>query len=400
MPKFRTLDGTDVRAKRVLVRLDLNVPIENGVVQDATRIERAIPTLKELLDKGAAVIVLAHFERPKGKVVPEMSLKPVAPALEKHLGRKVTFVFTDWHDGKAAEAAKAAKPGDCLLMENTRFHAGEESNDAGFSKQLAGLGDLFVNDAFSAAHRAHSSTEGIAHFIPACAGRAMEAELKALETALEKPKRPLIAVVGGAKVSSKLEVLGNLIGAANTIVIGGGMANTFLAALGSPVGKSLCEHDLKDKANQIVAAAKTKGCTLLLPVDAVVAGGFKAGAPSRTVGISEVGPQDMILDVGPKTIAKINEAFDKAATIVWNGPLGAFEIAPFDTATVACARHAAKLTKSGKIATVAGGGDTVSALNHAGVAGDFTYVSTAGGAFLEWLEGKKLPGVKALEDRA
>jgi phosphoglycerate kinase len=399
MANFRTLDGAHVKGKHVIVRLDLNVPIENGVVQDATRIERAIPTLRELLDKGAAIVVLAHFERPKGKVVPEMSLRPVAPALEKHLGRKVTFVFTDWYDGKAAEAAKAAKPGDCLLMENTRFHAGEELNDEAFSKQLATLGDLFVNDAFSAAHRAHASTEGIAHFIPAYAGRAMEAELKALDTALGNPKRPLIAVVGGAKVSSKLDALGNLIGKADTIVIGGGMANTFLAAMGSPVGKSLCEHDLKGKASEIIANAKAKGCALLLPVDAVVAGEFKAGAPSRVVGLAEVGAGDMILDVGPKTVAKVNEAFDSAATIVWNGPLGAFEIAPFDKATVACAKHAAELTKSGKLATVAGGGDTVSALNHAGVADDFTYVSTAGGAFLEWLEGKALPGVTALEDR-
>jgi phosphoglycerate kinase len=399
MPTFRTIDDVDVKGKRVLVRLDLNVPIENGVVQDATRIERAIPTLRKLLDKGATVIVLAHFERPKGKVVPEMSLKPVAPALEKHLGRKVSFVFTDWHDGKAVEAAKAAKPGDCLLLENTRFHAGEEKNDADFSKQLASLGDLFVNDAFSAAHRAHSSTEGVAHFIPAYAGRAMEAELKALESALGNPERPLVAVVGGAKVSSKLEVLGNLVAKSNTIVIGGGMANTFLAAMGHSVGKSLCEHDLKDKAKEIILTAEAKGCDLLLPLDVVVASEFKAGAPDRVVELSEVGDGDMILDVGPKTVAAINEAFDKAATVVWNGPLGAFEVAPFDKATVAAAKHAATLTKSGKLKTVAGGGDTVSALNHAGVADQFAYVSTAGGAFLEWLEGKALPGVIALEDR-
>jgi phosphoglycerate kinase len=399
MARFRTLDGADVKGKRALVRLDLNVPIENGIVQDATRIERAIPTLRELLDRGAAVIVLAHFERPKGKVVPDMSLKPVAHALEQHLGRKVTFVFTDWHDGKAAQAAKTVKTGDCLLLENTRFHAGEERNDPAFSKDLAALGNIFVNDAFSAAHRAHSSTEGVAHLIPAYAGRAMEAELSALESALGNPKRPLVAVVGGAKVSSKLEVLGNLIARADTIVIGGGMANTFLAAQGSPVGKSLCEHELKDKANAIVAAAKAKGCTLLLPVDAMVAGEFKAGAANRIVDLPDVGATDMILDVGPRTVARINATFDEAATVVWNGPLGAFELAPFDRATVACARHAASLTKSGRLATVAGGGDTVSALNHAGVADDFTYISTAGGAFLEWLEGKPLPGVIALEDR-
>ncbi|MBI2718219.1 MAG: phosphoglycerate kinase [Rhizobiales bacterium] len=394
MPAFRTLNDVDVTGKRVVLRLDLNVPIANGVVTDATRIERVVPTIRELLDKGAAVIILAHFERPKGKVVPEMSLKPVAPALERQLGAPVTFIFTDWRTAPQVDA----KPGHCVLMENTRFHPGEEKNDEGFSKLLAGLGDIFVNDAFSAAHRAHSSTEGIAHFIPAFAGRAMEAELKALQMALENPKRPLVAVVGGAKVSSKLELLGNLSGIANVIVIGGGMANTFLAAQGVAVGKSLCEHDLADTARAILATAKARNCAILLPIDAVVAREFRAGAASRTAGLAEVAANEMILDVGARTVAAINAAFDAAATLVWNGPLGAFEIAPFDAATVATARHAAALTRGHKLTSVAGGGDTVAALNHAGVASDFTYISTAGGAFLEWLEGKPLPGVKALEE--
>jgi phosphoglycerate kinase len=393
MPAFRTLDDANLSGKRVVCRVDLNVPIANGVVTDATRIERVVPTLREILAKGAGLVILAHFDRPKGKVIPEMSLKPVAPALEKHLGRPVKFVFTDWQSAPSVAVA----PGEVVLMENTRYHAGEEKNDAGFAAMLAGLGDLYVNDAFSAAHRAHSSTEGIAHHIPAFAGRAMEAELKALQAALEKPERPLVAVVGGAKVSSKLELLGNLSGIANTIVIGGGMANTFLAAQGYPVGKSLCEHDLIPTAKEILAGAKAKGCTLLLPTDVVVAKEFKANAPSETRAISDVGADDMILDVGRDTIAAVCAAFDAARTVVWNGPMGAFELTPFDTATVAAARHAAARTKAGKLVTVAGGGDTVSALNHAGAAHDFTYISTAGGAFLEWLEGKALPGVKALE---
>jgi phosphoglycerate kinase len=392
MPAFRTLNDVDVKNKRVVIRLDLNVPIENGVVTDTTRIDRVVPTLKELLDKGAAVIVLAHFDRPKGKVVPEMSLRPVASALEKALGHKVQFVFTDWQLAPVV----SAKPGDVVLMENTRYHGGEEKNDAGFARMLGGLGDIFVNDAFSAAHRAHSSTEGIAHVIPAYAGRAMEAELSALQKALEKPERPVVAVVGGAKVSTKLDLLGNLVGLTNTIVIGGGMANTFLAAQGVSVGKSLCEHDLIPTAQDILAKAKEKGCTLLLPADAVVAKEFKAGAASRVVALGDVAADDMILDVGPRSIAAVMACFDAAKTVVWNGPMGAFEISPFDVATNAVAQHAAKLTKAGKLVTVAGGGDTVSALNHAGAADDFTYISTAGGAFLEWLEGKELPGVKAL----
>jgi phosphoglycerate kinase len=396
MPAFKTLDHLAAKGKRVIVRVDLNVPIENGEVRDATRIERIVPTIRELLDKGAAVILLAHFDRPKGKVVPEMSLKPVATALEKALGHKVTFVFTDWQDGKAVAAAKAAKPGECLLIENTRYHAGEEKNDDGLSRLLASLGDAYVNDAFSAAHRAHSSTEGIARLIPAYAGRAMEAELKALEAALEKPKRPLVAVVGGAKVSTKLELLGNLSGVANVIVIGGGMANTFLAALGYPVGKSLCEHDLAETAKDIIVTAKSKSCEILLPVDGVVAKEFKAGSPHRVVDVADVKADDMILDAGPKSVAAIKAAFAKAGTLVWNGPLGAFELKPFDKATNEAARYAAELTRAGKLVSIAGGGDTVAALNQAGAADDFTYISTAGGAFLEWLEGKPLPGVKAL----
>ncbi len=391
---FRTLDKLDPKGKRVVVRVDLNVPVENGRITDATRIERVIPTLRELLDQGAAVIVLAHFDRPKGKVNPEMSLKPVAPALAEHLGRPVRFVFTDWQITPQVDV----KPGECVLMENTRYHPGEEKNDQAFARMLGSLGDAFVNDAFSAAHRAHSSTEGIAHVIPAYAGRAMEAELKALEAALTKPKRPLIAVVGGAKVSTKLELLGNLSAIANVIVIGGGMANTFLAAMGLPVGKSLCEHDLVQTARDIMVSAREKGCALLLPTDVVVAKEFKANSPSRTIAVTAVAADDMILDVGPATIASIKTAFDGAATIVWNGPLGAFEIAPFDTATVQAAQYAASLTGNGKMVTIAGGGDTVAALNHARVAGQFTYISTAGGAFLEWLEGKPLPGVKALEE--
>ena len=393
MPDFRSLDQADVRGKRVLIRLELNVPIENGIVTDTTRIDRAIPTLRELLAKGAAVIVIAHFDRPKGKAVPEMSLKPVAPALEKALGQPVRFVFTDW----LSDPVVNARPGECILMENTRYHPGEEKNDVAFARRIAGLGDLFVNDAFATAHRAHSSTEAIAHLLPSYAGRAMAAELQALTAALETPKRPLVAVVGGAKVSTKLELLGNLSGIADTIVIGGGMANTFLAALGHQVGKSLCEHDLADTARAIAAAAKTKGCTLVLPTDVVVAREFKAGAPSRVCGLDDVGADEMILDAGPATIAAIKAVFDRAATVVWNGPLGAFEIEPFDRATAETAQYAAKLTRAGQIVSVAGGGDTVSALNHAQAADGFTYVSTAGGAFLEWLEGKTLPGVKALQ---
>jgi phosphoglycerate kinase len=393
MPAFRSLDDVNVANKKVVIRLDLNVPIKDGVVTDTTRIDRVVPTLKELIKKGAAVIILAHFDRPKGKVIPEMSLKPVAPALEKALGHKVQFVFTDWQSAPTV----SAKPGDVILMENTRYHAGEEKNDAGFAKMLGGLGDIFVNDAFSAAHRAHSSTEGIAHVIPAYAGRAMQAELSALAAALETPKKPVIAVVGGAKVSSKLDLLGNLVSKVEALVIGGAMANTFLFAQGYGVGKSLVEMDLADTARSILAAAEKARCAIILPVDAIVAKEFKAGAASHDYGVDAIPADGMMLDVGPTSVDRVKAAIDGAHTLLWNGPFGAFEIAPFDAATVAIAKHAAARTKAGKLITVAGGGDTVSALNHAGAADDFTYISTAGGAFLEWLEGKELPGVKALQ---
>ena len=393
MPAFRTLDDAALKGKRVLCRVDLNVPIVDGKVTDATRIERVVPTLREIMDKGGALIVLAHFDRPKGKVVPEMSLKPVAAALEQHLGHPVRFVFTDW----CKKPDVQVKPGECVLMENTRYHPGEEKNDEAFSKLLASLGDIFVNDAFSAAHRAHSSTEGVAHFIPAYAGRAMEAELKALQLALETPRRPVVAIVGGAKVSTKLDLLGNLMQKVDALVIGGAMANTFLLAQGYGVGKSLTEGNLVETARKILEAAKTSQCAIILPVDGIVAREFKAGAESHDYGIDAIPSDGMILDLGPLSIDRVRSAIDDAHTIVWNGPLGAFEIPPFDTATVAAARHAAARTKAGKLVSVAGGGDTVAALNHAGAAEDFTYISTAGGAFLEWLEGKPLPGVKALE---
>jgi phosphoglycerate kinase len=392
MPAFRTLDDVNVSGKRVVIRLDLNVPIANGVVTDTTRIDRVVPTLRELLKKGAAVIILAHFDRPKGKVVPEMSLKPVAPALEKALGHAVKFVFTDWQSAPVVDA----KPGDVILMENTRYHAGEEKNDTGFAKMLASLGDIFVNDAFSAAHRAHSSTEGIAHLIPAYAGRAMEGELKALQAALETPKRPVIAIVGGAKVSSKLDLLGNLVKKVEALVIGGAMANTFLFAQGMSVGKSLVEKDLADTARAILIAAEKANCAIILPIDAIVAQEFKAHAPSHDYGVDGIPADGMMLDVGPMSVDRVKAVIDNAHTLLWNGPFGAFEMQPFDRATVMVAHYAAKRTKAGQLITVAGGGDTVSALNHAGVADDFTYISTAGGAFLEWLEGKELPGVAAL----
>ncbi len=392
MPAFRTLDDVNVSGKKVVIRLDLNVPIADGKVTDTTRIDRVVPTLKELLSKGAAVIILAHFDRPKGKVVPEMSLKPVAPALEKALGQPVHFHFTDWQSAPHVHA----KAGDVVLMENTRYHAGEEKNDSGFAQMLAGLGDIFVNDAFSAAHRAHSSTEGIAHLIPAYAGRAMEGELNALQSALETPKRPVIAIVGGAKVSSKLDLLGNLVKKVDALVIGGAMANTFLHAQGHSVGKSLVEKDLAETARAILVAAEKANCAILLPVDAIVATEFKAHAPSHDYGVDGIPADGMMLDVGPMSVDLVKAAIDNAHTLLWNGPFGAFEMQPFDRATVMVAHHAATRTKEGKLITVAGGGDTVSALNHAGVADDFTYISTAGGAFLEWLEGKELPGVAAL----
>jgi len=393
---FKTLDDlTDIAGKRVLVRVDLNVPVKDGKVTDATRIERVVPTIRELSEKGAKVILLAHFGRPKGEPVADMSLSLIAPAVEDILDQRVHFA-TDCIGEKAATAIAGMNDGDILLLENTRFHKGEEKNDADFTKALAANGDIYVNDAFSAAHRAHSSTEGLAHLLPAYAGRTMQAELEALEKGLGQPVRPVVAIVGGAKVSTKIDLLMNLVKQVDALVIGGGMANTFIAARGTNVGKSLCEHDLAETAKQIMIEAAASGCAIVLPVDGVVAREFKAGAENEVVDIEAIPADAMVLDVGPKSIAAVNEWVSKAATLVWNGPLGAFEIAPFDKATVAVAKHAASRTKSGALVSVAGGGDTVSAMNHAGVVDDLTYVSTAGGAFLEWMEGKPLPGVDIL----
>lgn len=392
---WKTIDEMDLAGKRVLVRVDVNVPIEAGRVTDATRIERIVPTVDDIANKGGRVILLAHFDRPKGKVVPEMSLKQIVPALEEKLGRKVAFA-EDCVGDTAQAAVDALGDGEVLLLENTRFHAGEEKNDPDFAQSLAHLGDAYVNDAFSAAHRAHASTEALARLLPACAGRLMAEELSALDKALGNPERPVVAVVGGAKVSTKLDLLSNLVEKVDTLVIGGGMANTFLAAQGLDVGKSLCEHDLADTAREIAQKAADKGCTILLPRDVVVAREFKAGAESEIV-MAENTPSDaMILDAGPDSVAHVEMALENAKTLVWNGPLGAFEIEPFDRGTMTAAKKAAELTRAGKLVSVAGGGDTVAALNAAGVSGDFTYVSTAGGAFLEWMEGKVLPGVKAL----
>jgi len=394
---FKTLDDlSDITGKRVLVRVDLNVPMDGTKVTDTTRIERVLPTLRELSDKGAKVVLLAHFGRPKGERVAEMSLAAVAPAVAELLNRPVGFA-DDCIGAAAADAVAALENGGVLLLENTRYHSGEEKNDPEFAKALAQSGDIYVNDAFSAAHRAHGSTEGIAKLLPAYAGRTMQAELEALGSALGEPKRPVLAVVGGAKVSSKIDLLENLVSKVDMLVIGGGMANTFLAAKGINVGKSLCEHDLAGTANTIMTAAEKAGCEIVLPTDAVVAREFKAGAENETVSLDAIPEDAMILDVGVDSVNNVRTKIDGASTLVWNGPLGAFEIEPFDTATVAAAQHAANRTKAGQLNSVAGGGDTVAALNHADAADSFSYVSTAGGAFLEWLEGKELPGVKALE---
>ena len=394
MTAFRTLDQADLKGKRVLVRVDLNVPMENGRITDATRIERVLPTLREISDKGGKVILLAHFGRPKGRD-PKESLRPVAEAVSGQLGKPVAFA-EDCIGEAAARAVDALKDGDVLLLENTRFHPGEEKNDPAFVEALAKLGDLYVNDAFSAAHRAHASTEGLARALPAYAGRSMQAELDALTKGLEAPKRPVVAIVGGAKVSTKIDLLENLVARVDALVIGGGMANTFVHAMGLGVGKSLAEKDLAATALRIIEKARDANCAIILPVDGVCAYEFKAGAENLTYGIDAIPEDRMILDIGSQSVERVNAAINDAATLVWNGPLGAFEIAPFDQGTVAAARHAAERTKSGKLVSVAGGGDTVAALNHAGVAESFTYVSTAGGAFLEWLEGKSLPGVEAL----
>src|SRR5881227_1667601 len=391
---FRTLDDVDVKGKRVLLRVDLNVPMENGRVTDTTRLERVAPTITELSGKGGKVILLAHFGRPKGRD-PKDSLKPVAAALSHVIKRPVGFA-EDCIGDAAQKAVTAMKDGDILCLENTRFHKEEESNDPSFVAELAKLGDLWVNDAFSAAHRAHASTEGLGHKLPAYAGRTMQAELIALGKALDSPTRPVIAIIGGAKVSTKIDLLENLVTKVDALVIGGGMANTFLHAQGVGVGKSLAEKDLAATALRIIEKADAANCAIILPVDAVVAYHFAAHAPSHAYGLDAIPADGMILDVGPQSIARIHAAIDDAATLVWNGPLGAFEMTPFDRGTVAAAKHAANRTKAKKLVSVAGGGDTVAALNQAGVAGDFTYVSTAGGAFLEWMEGKPLPGVEVL----
>jgi phosphoglycerate kinase len=397
MSSFKSLDDIgDVTGKRVLVREDLNVPMDGARVTDDTRLRSAAPTISELSDKGAIVLILSHFGRPKGERKADMSLAQVTSALENVLGREVRFIGDCV--GEQAEAAIATMtPGSIAILENTRFHKGEEENDPTLAADMAKLGDLYVNDAFSAAHRAHVSTEGLAHLLPAFAGRSMQAELEALEKALGKPEHPVAAVVGGAKVSSKLDVLKHLVTRVDHLIIGGGMANTFLAARGVDVGKSLCEHELKDTVLQILDAADKADCTIHLPYDVVVAKEFRANPPVRTVNVHEVAADEMILDVGPAAVEALGDALKTCRTLVWNGPLGAFEMAPFDTATVALAKTAAALTKSGSLISVAGGGDTVAALNHAGVAGDFTFVSTAGGAFLEWMEGRDLPGVTALQ---
>jgi phosphoglycerate kinase len=397
MPNFRTLDRVDVKGKRVLVRVDLNVPVENGVVTDATRIERAAPAITDIADRGGKVILLSHFGRPKGRD-PKQSLKPVAAEVARVIKRPVKFA-DDCIGEKAEQAVAAMKPGDILCLENTRFHAGEEKNDPQFVAALAKLGDLWVNDAFSAAHRAHASTEGLGHVLPAYAGRSMQAELDALEQALENPQRPVAAIVGGAKISTKLDLLGNLLKKVDALIVGGAMANTFLLALGKNVGKSLAEPDLVDTANKIMAEARHAHREIVLPVDGVVAQEFKAGAPSRTVLVADVGADDMILDIGPRSIEHVVSVLARSRTLLWNGPFGAFEIPPFDNGTVEVAEAAAELTAAGKLVTVTGGGDTVAALNAAGVSERFTYISTAGGAFLEWLEGKPLPGVEVLRVR-
>ncbi len=394
MPSFRTLDDVDVKNKRVLLRVDLNVPMENGKVADATRIERVATTINEIADKGGKVILLSHLGRPKGPD-PKHSLKPVAMTVASVTGRPVAFA-EDCVGEKAQAGVNAMRPGDILCLENTRFHNGEEKNDPAFVAALAKLGDLWVNDAFSAAHRAHASTEGLGHTLPAYAGRTMQAELDALAKALEAPQRPVAAIVGGAKISTKLDLLGNLIAKVDVLIIGGAMANTFLAAQGKKVGKSLCEHDLVGTARDVLAKAKSRNCEIVLPVDAVVAQKFEANAPSRVVSVDDVGDADMILDIGPRSIEQVVSVLARVKTLVWNGPFGAFEMEPFDTGTVEVAEAAAELTTAGKLVSVAGGGDTVAALNAAGATGRFSYVSTAGGAFLEWLEGKALPGVEVL----
>ena len=394
---FRTLDDAkDLAGKTALVRVDFNVPMEGGKVTDDTRLRVALPTIQRLRDAGAKVALLAHFDRPKGQRVPSMSLKPVVQPLEQLLGAPVRFA-EDCIGPDAVEAIRDLDAGGVVLLENVRFHAAEEANDPVFAQKLADLGDLYVNDAFSAAHRAHASTEGVAHHIPAYAGESMRRELDALDAALGNPQKPVVGIVGGSKVSTKLDLLKNLVGKLDTLAIGGGMANTFLYAQGVDIGGSLAEKDMADTAREILAEAEAKGCDILLPVDVVVATEVKPGAEARTVKTGEALPtEDKILDAGPDTVARLNAAIDGSKTLIWNGPLGVFEVPPFDAATVAAAKHVAERTKAGALIAVAGGGDTVAAVGHAGVSADLTFVSTAGGAFLEWMEGKPLPGVEAL----
>ncbi|MDG2529998.1 phosphoglycerate kinase [Caulobacter endophyticus] len=393
---FRTLDTADLAGKRALVRVDFNVPVDGGKVSDDTRLRAALPTIAFLSKAGAKVVLLAHFDRPKGKVVPEMSLGFVAEPLSKLLEQPVAFA-SDCIGPEAAKVVDGLENGGVALLENVRFHAGEEKNDAAFAAALAANGDVYVNDAFSAAHRAHASTEGLAKLLPAYPGLAMQRELEALDAALGNPKKPVIGIVGGSKVSTKLDLLNNLVAKLDRLAIGGGMANTFLFAQGHDVGGSLCEKDLADTAREIMKKADAAGCELLLPVDVVVAKKVAPGVETAVRQLNEVQADDLILDAGPESAKKLLAAMDQSVTLIWNGPLGVFEVQPFDEATVSAAKHAASLAKSGKIVAVAGGGDTVAALNHAGVSADFTFVSTAGGAFLEWMEGKTLPGVAALE---
>ena len=394
---YRTLNqASDLHGKRALVRVDFNTPMENGAISDDTRLRAALPTIRALSQRGARVVLLAHFDRPKGRRVPEMSLRPVVEPLSALLERPVAFA--DDCTGAAAQAMiEALKPGGVALLENLRFHAGEEADEAGFVAELASIGDLYVNDAFSAAHRAHASTHGLARALPAYAGLAMERELDALERALGKPQRPVMGIVGGSKVSTKLDLLKNLVTTLDKLAIGGGMANTFLYAQGHDVGASYCEKDLADTAREIIGLAGRNACKLFLPLDIVVAEKMAPGAPARVRGLGEVDEDERILDAGPETVARLKRAMENSKTLVWNGPLGVFEIPPFDRATVEAARHAASLVQAGRLTAVAGGGDTVAALNHAGVADGFTFVSTAGGAFLEWMEGRTLPGVAALQ---
>ncbi len=395
---FRKLEDADVKGLRVLVRVDFNVPVSGGVITDGTRLRAAMPTIEDLQARGAKTILLSHFGRPKGERVASMSLAPVAPVLGALLGSDVTFV-EDCIGAAAEQAVAAMKPGDVLLLENTRFHAGEQKNDPALACQIADLGDAFVSDAFSVTHRAHASTVGVAQHLPSYAGKAMARELTHLQKALGTPRHPVLAVVGGAKVSTKIDLLQNLVTKVDMLCVGGGMANTFLHALGKPVGASLCEAGLADTARTIMTTATQNDCALLLPLDVVVAQKFEANAPHQTLGFDGVGETDMILDAGPQSIDALKAAMDTANTVIWNGPLGAFELTPFDAATNAAARYCAELTRAGKLISVAGGGDTVAALNKAGAAGDFSFISTAGGAFLEWMEGKALPGVEVLKNK-